>query len=290
LPACSWLERPDVPFVHAFAGLQVPPWLQYTEAVVPPAAERREESWIFARLAEACGVGLGGSAAGRWLTRAMGGLRRLPLVGTLGEISDERLLSLTLRAARHPVSTLRRHPHGRLLEDDPGDEFLGRRVLTEDGKVHLAPADFVAAAAGLEADFEAERTDTGLRLITRRERHSHNTWTHNAEPFVGGDRTTNRLHVSADDAAAAGLTDGGRARVRSKSGEVEVEVAVTDDLMPGVVSLPHGWGHAGADGLAVAQAHAGVNANALTADGPDGIEALSGMARMTAIAVEVEPA
>ncbi len=68
LPACSWLERPDVPFVHAFAGLQVDPWLQYTEAVVPPAAERREESWIFARLADACGVGLGQGAAG-FLTR-----------------------------------------------------------------------------------------------------------------------------------------------------------------------------------------------------------------------------
>ncbi|MCB1016083.1 MAG: molybdopterin-dependent oxidoreductase [Acidimicrobiales bacterium] len=290
LPACSWLERPDVPLVHAFAGLQVDPWLQYTEAVVPPAAERREESWIFARLAEACGVGLGPGWPARGLTWALGRLRRVPGLGRLAEVSDARLLALVLEVARHPVRRLRRHPHGVRLPDVAGGEFLGSRVLTDDGRVHLAPADFVTAAAGLGADFEAERTDGGLRLITRRERHSHNTWTHNAEPFVGGDRTTNRLHVGADDAAEAGLTDGGRARVRSKAGEVEVEVAVTDDLMPGVVSLPHGWGHSIAGGLAVARAHAGVNANHLTADGPDGIEALSGMARMTAIPVEVEPA
>ncbi|MBL8778652.1 MAG: molybdopterin-dependent oxidoreductase [Acidimicrobiales bacterium] len=289
LPACSWLERPDVPLVHAFAGLQVDPWLQYTDAVVAPAGERREESWIFARLADACGVGLGAGAAG-FLTRALGRLRGVPLLGRLAEVSDARLLSLVLAVARHPVRQLRRHPHGLRLPDVPGGEFLGKRVFTEDGKVHLAPPDFVAAAAGLEADFEAERTDTGLRLITRRERHSHNSWTHNAEPFVGGDRTTNRLHLTAEDAAAAGVRDGGRARVRSKTGEVEVEVTVTDDLMPGVVSLPHGWGHAGTGGLTVARAHAGVNANILTADGPDGIEPLSGMARMTALAVEVEPA
>ena len=289
LPACSWLERPDVPFVHAFAGLQVDPWLQYTEAVVPPAAERREESWIFARLADACGVGLGAGATGL-LTRALGRLRGVPVLGRVAEVSDARLLALVLAVARHPVRTLRRHPHGVRLPDVAGGQFLGKRVFTEDGKVHLAPSDFVTAATGLEADFEAERTDLGLRLITRRERHSHNSWTHNAEPFVGGDRTTNRLHVTAEDADAAGLTDGGRALVRSKTGEVEVEVAVTDDLMPGVVSLPHGWGHAGAGGLTVARAHAGVNANVLTADGPDGIEPLSGMARMTALAVEVEPA
>ena len=289
LPACSWLERPDVPLVHAFAGLQVDPWLQHTDAVVRPAGERREESWIFARLADACGVGLGAGAAG-FLTRALGRLRGVPIVGGLVEVSDARLLSLVLEVARHPVRRLRRHPHGVRLPDVAGGEFLGKRMFTDDGRVHLAPSDFVAGAAGLEADFDAERTDTGLRLITRRERHSHNTWTHNAEPFVGGDRTTNRLHLTAEDAEAAGLTDGGRARVRSKAGEVEVEVAITDDLMPGVVSLPHGWGHAGAEGLAVARAHAGVNANVLTADGPDGIEPLSGMARMTALAVEVEPA
>ena len=290
LPACDWLERPDVPFVHAFAGLQVAPWLQYTDAVVPRSGVRREESWILARLADACGGGLGAGAPGRGLAWVLGRARRLPVIGRIADVSDARLLALVLAVARHPVRSLRRHPHGVLLPDVAGGEFLGRRVFTGDGKVHLAPPDFVAAAAGLEADFEAERTDTGLRLITRRERHSHNSWTHNAEPFVGGDRTTNRLQIAAEDAEAAGITDGGRALVRSKAGEVEVEVAVTDDLMPGVVSLPHGWGHADAGGLTVARAHAGVNANVLTADGPDGIEPLSGMARMTAIAVEVEPA
>jgi anaerobic selenocysteine-containing dehydrogenase len=292
LPAQSWLERPDIPYVHAFAGLQLDPWIQYTPAVVPPVAERREESWIYRRLAAACGVPLTGNRLQAAPLAAADLLARLPVVGHRLELTDDRLLSALMLAAGLRPSTVKAALHGmRTEEGPPGGEFLGRRVMTDDGKVQLAPVDFVAHARTLEADFARELATAGqLLLITKRERHTHNSWTHNAEAFVGGDRSTNRVYVHPDDAVGAGLADGDLAVVRSATGKVTLPVALEEDLMPGVVAVPHGWGHRRAGGLSVASASPGENANVLSPDGPEACEPLSGMARLTAIPVEIEPA
>ncbi len=292
LPAQSWLERPDIPYVHAFAGLQLDPWMQYTPAVVPPAAERKEESWIYRRLAAACGVPMMGSRLRGLPFAVADALARLPGVGDRLELSDDRLLSATLAAARFRPSAVRAARHGLRTDDGlPGGEFLGQRVMTDDGKVQLAPVDFVAHARTLDVDFELERaTVDQLRLVTRRERRTHNSWTHNAEVFVGEAGATNRVFVHPDDAARAGLADGDRAVVRSATGKISLPVALDEDLMPGVIAVPHGWGHGEADGLAVAKATGGANANDLSPDGPAACEPLSGMARLTAIRVELEPA
>ena len=160
--------------------------------------------------------------------------------------------------------------------------------MTDDGKVQLAPLDFLAHARVLEADFDRElATRDQFRLINKRERHTHNSWTHNADAFVGGTRTTNRCYLHPDDAARAGLAEGDLAEVTSATGSIRLPVAFDEDLMPGVIAIPHGWGHGRADGLAVAQAAAGVNANELTPDGPAACEPLSGMARLTAVPVEL---
>ena len=292
LPAQSWLERPDIPYIHAFAGLQLDPWMQYTPAVVPPGGARKEESWIYRRLAAACGVPMMGSRLQGFPFVVADALARLPGVGHRLELTDDRLLNITLAAARFRPSAVRAARHGlRTGDGRPGGEFLGKRVMTDDGKVHLAPVDFVAHARTLDADFEQERaTADRLRLITRRERRTHNSWTHNAEALVGEPGATNRVFVHPEDAARAGLTDGDRAVVRSATGKITLPVALDEDLMPGVISVPHGWGHGRADGLAVAQATAGENANVLSPDGPDACEPLSGMARLTAIPVELERA
>ena len=96
------------------------------------------------------------------------------------------------------------------------------------------------------------------------------------------------LHVHPDDAARLGLTDGEPARVTGRTGEVAVPVEVTDAVMPGVVSMPHGWGH-GADGtaMAAAAAHAGANSNVLSDELV--VEPLSGNAVLNGIPVEVAP-
>jgi anaerobic selenocysteine-containing dehydrogenase len=109
---------------------------------------------------------------------------------------------------------------------------------------------------------------------------------HNVEVLVKG-KPRCTLHVHPDDAVRLELADGGAARVRSRVGEVEIPVEVTDGIMPGVVSIPHGWGH-DHDGveMAVAARYAGVNTN-LLADGAV-VDPLSGNAVLNGIPVTVE--
>lgn len=102
-----------------------------------------------------------------------------------------------------------------------------------------------------------------------------------------GRRHTNYLYMHPADAARLGIADGATARVESAAGALEVPVALSTDLMPGAVALPHGWGHQSATGLSVASKTRGVNANLLAADGPDAIEPLSGMAQFNGIAVRI---
>jgi anaerobic selenocysteine-containing dehydrogenase len=90
-----------------------------------------------------------------------------------------------------------------------------------------------------------------------------------------------------EDAARAGLADGDLADVTSDVAAVRVPVRLLADLMPGTVALPHGWGHQAATGLSVASRTRGVNVDLLAADGPERLERVSGMAQLTAIAVQV---
>jgi anaerobic selenocysteine-containing dehydrogenase len=145
----------------------------------------------------------------------------------------------------------------------------------------------VAEVARLRASLERER-DGELVLIGRRQLRSNNSWMHNLEPLVRGKPACTAL-VHPDDAARLGLTDGGSARLSSRVGAIEAQVEVTDAVMPGVVSIPHGWGH-GAPGtrMAVAAAHAGANSNVLTDE--LAIDPLSGNAVLNGIPVELAPA
>ena len=108
---------------------------------------------------------------------------------------------------------------------------------------------------------------------------------HNVEVLVKG-KARCTLHVHPDDAAKLGLTDGGEARVESRVGAIVTDVEVTDTVMPGVVSLPHGWGHdRPGTRMRVASARAGVNSNVLTDEAV--IDPLSGNGVLNAIPVSV---
>jgi anaerobic selenocysteine-containing dehydrogenase len=138
----------------------------------------------------------------------------------------------------------------------------------------------------LEASLDRAVPD--LALIGRRHLRSNNSWMHNLVPLIKGpDRCT--LLVHPDDASRLGLQHGGRARVASRVGEVVAPVEVTDEVMPGVVSLPHGFGHdlPGVE-MDVARRHAGVNLNLLTDDAR--IDVPSGNAAFNGVAVTVTPA
>jgi formate dehydrogenase len=98
------------------------------------------------------------------------------------------------------------------------------------------------------------------------------------------------LYVHPDDAARLGLREGDYADVQTDVATVRVPVRLLDELMPGTVALPHGWGHQHARGLSVAGRTRGVNVNLLAADGPERLERVSGMAHLTGFCVDVRPA
>lgn len=294
LPCTTPFERPDLLFAFPLLmGMQSRPYLQATEAVHPARDEQRDEASIYLDLCEAAGAPLFGSAVAQRVLQALRRLdpRRRSGRDGLPGLPQELLLSGLLRLGRQgSFRRLLREPEGRVRERPAGGDWLGERIVTEDKKVHLAPPVLLEEAEGLDGAFEALAVDTGLRLITKRSHETHNSWTHNIEEFVSGERRSNYLYMHPDDARRAGLSDGAVADVRSRTATVRVPVKLLSDLMPGTVALPHGWGHQHATGLGVASATAGVNVNLLAADGPDQIERVSGMAHLTGIPVEVAPA
>ncbi len=293
LPATSPLQRPDLPFAFPlFLGMQARPYLAATEAVVPPQGEQRDEASIYVDLCRASGIPIFGSRVAQRALEAAMALHSRKTPGKPRALPQRGLLSLLLRVTgQGGFDALVGEPHGRLRPAGAGEDFLGKRVVTDDGRVHLAPERFVEAAAGLEDVYEAERrAPLRFRLISKRDHKTHNSWTHNIESFVDASFDTNHLHMHPDDAARIGLADGDLADVSSPVATVRVPVRLIHDLMPGAVALPHGWGHQHADGLSVASRTRGVNVNLLAADGPERIERLSGMAHLTGIEVDVCPA
>jgi anaerobic selenocysteine-containing dehydrogenase len=138
----------------------------------------------------------------------------------------------------------------------------------------------------LTASLAAHRNG-GMVLIGRRQLRSNNSWMHNVPNLVRGkDRCT--AHVHPEDADRLGLVDGGRVAVTSQQGSIEVPVEVTDAIMPGVVSIPHGWGHddPGAQ-CEVAAAHPGANSNILADE--LAVDVPSGNAVLNGIPVELAP-
>jgi anaerobic selenocysteine-containing dehydrogenase len=199
----------------------------------------------------------------------------------------ERMLDLMLRAGPYELTLddLERAPHG--VDLGPLEPRVPEVLRTPTGCIELAPEPILADVERLRASL-AERSGGGLVLVGRRQLRSNNSWMHNLPNLVGG---TNRctLHVAPGDAERIGLADGGAALVRSRAGEVVADVEVTDRVMEGVVSLPHGWGH-GQPGtrMAVAAEHAGVNSNVLADE--TAVDPLSGNAVLNGIPVELAPA
>jgi anaerobic selenocysteine-containing dehydrogenase len=164
---------------------------------------------------------------------------------------------------------------------------LPARLFTPDRRVHLAPREMVGDVPRLREAMVrwANEAPGGLVVTGRRELRSNNSWCHNSPRLVKGPpRCTLRMHP--DDARARGIATGDRVQLRSRVGTVLVSVELTDEMMRGVVSLPHGWGHDRPGvRLAVASAHAGVSLNDVT--DAQRIDALCGTASLTGVPVEV---
>ena len=228
------------------------------------------------------------------------------ILAALGERrGPERLIDFMLRVGPFgdgfgadpdglTLAKLEANPHG--VDMGAMRERLPDALRTPSGKIELAPPEIVADVPRLEQELAAVNTaarstegalNGQMVLIGRRQLRSNNSWMHNLPALVKGkDRCTVQVHP--DDAERLGLADGGSARVSSSSGELVVPVEVTDEIMRGVVSIPHGWGHdAAGNRMAVAAEHAGVNSNLLA---PVDVDAVSGNAVLNGIPVEVTAA
>lgn len=282
LPATTFYERDDVPL--AFLALFTTPFIQTTDAVVEPAGEAREEWETIDAIASRIGVAPYSAPPLRWLARL--GVRPKPRqivdlllrTGPKGDLFGLRRGGLSLRK-------LRRHPHGIVLGDRLATGVLGPKLRTHAHRVQLFPAE-IEVELGRLGQAAAAPDGFPLLLIGMRELRSHNSWMHNAPLLMRGGRTQ-ALRVHPDDAAAHDLEDGGLALLESQAGAVTVPVMVTDEMTPGTIALPHGWGHRG--GWSLANRHGGVNVNQLAGSRVEDLERLAGMAHLTGIPVRVSP-
>lgn len=284
LPPSSPLEREHYDLI--FHALAVRDTAKYSAPVFAKPREARHEWEIMNAIATRLSRGVAAKLRGAAL--AVGGPSMLLTYalrsGPYGKGLSPFRQGLSLRA-------LKRKPHG--VDLGALKPSLLRKLRTKDRRINAAPAPFLVDIARLEARWLGAAASSGtgnpapdaLALIGRRATRSSNSWMHNCERLVRGkNRCTLLMHPS--DAEARGLGDGAAVRINARVGAVEAELRISDEMMPGVVSLPHGWGHGRAGTrLRVAAEHPGVSINDLTDD--HAIDALTGNAAFSGVAVRV---
>lgn len=278
LPPRSGLHDPH--FDAIFPHLAVEETARWSPAVLPAPADHPSEFELMTRL-------------GRGIRRRSGlpGVGLGLLGGVIPWMTPERMAAFTIRfgsrgAGLNPFSggltrkRLAAEPHG--LPTRPLEPRLRERILHRSGRIACAPAPIVSDLPRLVATLDAAPSDDGLVLIGRRHLKSNNSWFHNLPKLRRGNRCTLLIHP--EDAAARGLTDGDLAELRSRVGAIEVPVELSDEMMRGVVSLPHGWGHQDHTGQ-VARGAPGVNVNDLSDD--QLFDPLTGNAALNGVPVTV---
>jgi anaerobic selenocysteine-containing dehydrogenase len=298
LPGLSPLEQPHMD--EALWGFAVRSVARWSPPVFPPSDDRPEEWEIMLRL----GAILAGASASdvdvdalddQWFAAraARHGIASAE-VDTGGLRGPDRIADLTVRVSpwgdgygERPggltLAELQRHPHG--IDFGPSDRPIDEVLRTDSGDVELAHDDILGDLDRLRARMAEPHPP--LQLIGRRHVRSNNSWLHNVPGLMRGrDRST--LLVHPDDAAARGLSTGSAVEVTTSSGSVTAVVEVSDEIRPGVVSLPHGWGH-DVEGvrLSVAASKPGPNTNVLVP--PDRLDVPSGNAAVNGVPVELTP-
>ena len=259
LPVPTFLERGDVQLMSTESAI---PFIQVTEPVVSRAGDTREEWEILRDLADAMGR------------------------PELSLPADPRTLvdGLLAEAGLSWAGLATDHPHGLVIADRQKVGVLAEKISHPNGRIPLVHPEIAIEIDRLEA---AEDPEFPLRLIGLREARTHNSWMHNAPMLtLGRRRPTPSVRVHPDDASNLGVVDGEMVVLRSRSGAVEVPVAVTDEMTPGNVAYPHGWGHQG--GWEVANAAGGVNVNRLSSARVEDLERLAAMAVLNGVQVRIE--
>lgn len=215
----------------------------------------------------------------------------------LSQLGPEGIIDLGLRLGPYGsginllgkginLKKLKTLPHG--IDFGPLKPSMPASLYTSNKKINLAPKEYITDLERLKEHFKTSSVSgksKNLELISRRQLRSNNSWMHNIPRLVKGkDRCTLLIHPS--DAKPRNISSGDQVQIRSRTGEIVAKAEITEDIMAGVVCLPHGWGHH-REGirLDVAQAHAGVSINDITDE--MFIDQLSGNSALSGVSVEV---
>ena len=274
LPTTTALERDQYDLV--FHGLAVRNTARFTPAAFPKEPGTRHEWEIFRDLTARVAARLDRKPPLRQRLQLRARMAASPTLTVRGLLATGRKLSWR---------RLRRHPEG--VDLGPLRPTMPERLQTKNKRIDLAPPLLVGDLDRLRATLAGapDLAAGDLLLIGRRHKQDNNSWMHNTERLTRG-RARHQLLMHPDDLAGRGIADGSRVTVRSRVGEVVVEVVAADDMMPGVVSLPHGYGHQ-VDGVRMRNASkvAGVSINDLT--DPERLD-VSGNAALNGVPVHVE--
>tara|TARA_R110002073_G_scaffold9722_2_gene48650 strand:+ start:1067 stop:3151 length:2085 start_codon:yes stop_codon:yes gene_type:complete len=267
LPATDMYEREDINMCGL--GMQHQPFVQYTNFIVPPKAERRPEWWILGKIEQAQGFD-----------------------SVLDQIDETNLFGRLDHMLKHSdtsVEDMKTRPHQTTVLDRnfPG-QFFEQWIQTESRRVDCCPTIFTEALGRCAEIFsDMAENEQPLKLISRRTNYMVNSWFHNVKSLKRAKQQNNPLFMHPDDARARNLGDGSKVRIHNTFGDIESLVSLDGDLKPGTVAMTHGWGHQNT-GMNVAKRYPGTNANELLPSGPGSFEKLSNQAFMTGIPVEVE--
>ncbi len=273
LPPTSALERDHYDLIfHAFAIRNT---ARFTPAVFARPDDARHDWEIFGQLAE------------RITARLGAGLKdRLAVKARFGPSPATMIAGLLRMTGRTTMRALRKHPEG--VDLGPLRPTMPARLQTKTKRIDLTPELIVADLERVRASLDTLDPVAAdeLLLIGRRHKQDCNSWLHNTERLTRG-KPRHHLLMHPKDLADRGLEDGAMVRVSSRVGQVEVEVSAVDDVMPGVVSLPHGYGHqVGGTRMRHAATVAGVSINDLT--DTERLD-VSGNAALNGVPVTVHP-
>ncbi len=283
LPTTTFFERADINDLWSPNAPE--PWLHYVQPVIEPLGQARHEFDIYAAILRH--LGRPNPAAllmGQEPADGEEGPSHFDLVdaalrmGPFGDGFGAKPDGLSLEKLKEE------YPHGKKLADRMPAERSWDRVASDDRKPRLW-TDLIETEIDRLSSHASGNDPVVLKLFGRRMLHGMNSWLHNSDRVIRNAKPTLLMHPN--DARNRQISDGKSVRIRSKSGQIDVTVEITDDVVPGSVCYPHGFGHNG--GWQKANALDGVNVNLLASSDPADFEPVSGNCLLDGIPVEVTP-
>jgi anaerobic selenocysteine-containing dehydrogenase len=275
LPATDMFERADINICGL--GMQKEPFIQYTNFIVPPKAERRPEWWILRQIELAQGF----ATENRELGDYQGAIDELGLFSRFDHMLRQSNLSINDVKSSGTV----------VLDSVAPGKFFSNVIQTESSRVDCMPASFDEATGRCREIFNelGREPSNQLKMISRRTNYMINSWFHNVPSLKRPKHQNNPLYVHPDDARARNLGEGSAVTVKNEFGEIKTVVTLDESLKTGTVAITHGWGYTGKT-MRTAAKFAGSNANNLLPTGPGSFEKISNQSFMTGIKVDVEAA